>query len=169
MVTQTSEQVVREMVEASMMRGDLDTAIAAYAPDFIYHNPVLKEMPAPMPSTQIMRELLSMSRAAFPDMTYTIDMVVSEGERVALLYTWNATHTVAMGPVPATGKRVTATGAIFCRVEHGKIVEQWDIDDRLDVMQQLGVVPPGPPGAPGEGSPPPGAGEPLAPPGSPRR
>jgi hypothetical protein len=24
----------------------------------------------------------------------------------------------------------------------GRIVEEWDIDDRFDVMQQLGVIPP---------------------------
>jgi steroid delta-isomerase-like uncharacterized protein len=169
MVTQTSEMVVREMVEASMMQGDLDAGIAAYAPDFVYHNPVLKEMPEPMPGPHIMRELMSMSRAAFPDMTYTIDMMVSEGDRVALLYTWTGTHSAAMGPVPPTGKRVTATGAIFCRVEGGKIVEQWDIDDRLDVMQQLGLMPAAPPGASDNGDLPPGTREPLAPPGSQRR
>jgi predicted ester cyclase len=46
--------------------------------------------------------------------------------------------------VPATGKAVAATGAIVCRVAGGRIVGQWDIDDRLDVMQQLGLLsPPG--------------------------
>ena len=36
---------------------------------------------------------------------------------------------------------VTATGAIVCRVAAGRIVEQWDIDDRLSVMQQLALAP----------------------------
>ena len=39
--------------------------------------------------------------------------------------------------MPATGRTVTATGAIVCRVAGERIVEQWDIDDRLDVMDQL--------------------------------
>jgi predicted ester cyclase len=36
---------------------------------------------------------------------------------------------------------VHATGAIFCRLAGCKIVEQWDVDDRFAVMQQLGLFP----------------------------
>jgi predicted ester cyclase len=36
---------------------------------------------------------------------------------------------------------------IVCRVENGKIAEEWDCDDRLEVMQQLGLLPSTPPTA----------------------
>jgi steroid delta-isomerase-like uncharacterized protein len=103
---------------------------------------VLKDMPDLPRGTEGMRLLLTGARTAFPDMTYTIEALIAEDDKVAVLYTWTATHLGEMAGLPPTGRTVTATGAIVCRVAGGRIVEQWDIDDRLDVMQQLGLVPP---------------------------
>jgi len=134
-------QVVRRMIDAGMTQGDLDAAIAAYDPDLDYHNRMLETMPGMPPGPEIMRSMIAMTRSAFPDLVYTIDELVTEGDRVAVLYTWTGTHTGPMAGLPPTGRRVTATGAIFCRVANGRIVEQWDVDDRFDVMQQLGLLP----------------------------
>jgi predicted ester cyclase len=71
-----------------------------------------------------------------------VESVVAEDDRVALLYSWTGTHLGTIGGIPATGKHVRATGAIFCRLVDGKIVEQWDLDDRLGTMQQLGALTP---------------------------
>lgn len=98
-------------------------------------------MPDLPSGTDGMKMLMAGSRAAFPDMQYTVEMLVADGDQVAVLYSWTGTHTADLGGMPATGKRVTATGAIFCRLANGRIVEQWDIDDRLSVIQQLGVPP----------------------------
>ncbi len=141
MTTAENARLVREMIEASMIRGDLDAGLAAYAPDFVYHNRMLATLPEVPPGPEIMRKMIAMTRRAFPDMDYTIDQLVADDDRVAVLYTWTGSHTGEMAGLPPTGRRVTATGAIFCRVAGGKIVEQWDIDDRFDVMQQLGLMP----------------------------
>ncbi|HEY7029677.1 MAG TPA: ester cyclase [Thermomicrobiales bacterium] len=147
MSTEESKTVVRWMVEHSMIAGDLDAAVAAYAPDFVYHNPVLAAMPSLPPGPEAVRQLVAATRIAFPDLRYTIEALIAEGDKVAVLYTWQGTHQGALGGLPPTGRQVTATGAIVCRVAGGRIVEQWDVDDRLDVMQQLGLLPP--PGQPG--------------------
>jgi steroid delta-isomerase-like uncharacterized protein len=141
MPTEESKAVVREMVEQSMIAGDVDAAIRAYTPDFVYHNPVLAAMPGLPPGPEAIRQLVLASRAAFPDMRYTIEVLFAEDDKVVVLYSWRGTHTGSLGGLPPTGRSVTATGAIVCRVNHGKIVEQWDVDDRLDVMQQLGLIP----------------------------
>lgn len=134
--------VVRDMIRNGMELGDVDAAVKAYDPNFVYHNPVVTEMPDLPSGTDGMKMLMAGSRAAFPDMQYTVEMLVAEGDQVAVLYSWTGTHTADLGGMPATGKRVAATGAIFCRLANGRIVEQWDIDDRLSVIQQLGVPPP---------------------------
>ncbi len=135
--------VVTTMIEQGMVRGNIEAALTAYAPDVAYHNPVMDEMPSLPRGLDGMRLLMGGARAAFPDMTYTVEMVTSEEDRVAVLYSWTGTHTGEMAGLPATGSPVHATGAIFCRLANGRIVEQWDIDDRLGVMQQLGAVPAG--------------------------
>jgi predicted ester cyclase len=139
--TEDAKAVVARMVERSMISGDLDAALNAYAPHFAYHNPVLRDLPPfPHPADAI-RQLTSATRDAFPDMAYVIEAVVAEDDLVAVLYTWSGTNLGVLAGLPPTGRRVTATGAIVCRVADRRIVEQWDIDDRLDVIQQLGLFP----------------------------
>lgn len=140
MGTDETKAVVSRMVEA-WQAGDLDSAVAAYAPDFVYHNPVLAERPGLPPGSAAMRGLMADARAAFPDLTYTVELTIAEGDAAAVLYSWRGTHSGQLGGRPPTGRPVTATGAIFCRVAGGQIVEQWDIDDRLDVVRQLRLMP----------------------------
>jgi predicted ester cyclase len=102
----------------------------------------VEEMPDLPRGLDGMRILLAGARGAFPDMQYVVEVVVAEGDTVALLYSWTGTHLGEIGGFPATGREVHATGAIFCRLAGDRIVEQWDLDDRLGTMQQLGVLTP---------------------------
>jgi hypothetical protein len=43
--------------------------------------------------------------------------------------------------IPPTGKRIRWSGISICRVAEGKVAEQFERWDRLDLMQQLGVIP----------------------------
>jgi ketosteroid isomerase-like protein len=86
MSTEESKAVVRTMVEKSMTLGDVDAAVACYAPDFVYHNPVLEEMPGLPTGPDAVRVLVAGARAAFPDMRYTIEALIGEGDMVAVLY-----------------------------------------------------------------------------------
>jgi len=138
MSTQDSTSVVRQFIERAWIGKEVDAALDFYAPDLIYHNPAMAGMP---PGLDGIRALLTGFHAAFPDADYQIDALVGEGEIVGVLYSWRGTNRGALGPMPATQRTASAAGAIFCRVVDGRIIEQWDIDDRLGVMQQLGLLP----------------------------
>ena len=43
--SEENARVVGRMLRRSMIEGDIDAAITAYAPGFTYHNPVLKALP----------------------------------------------------------------------------------------------------------------------------
>ncbi len=43
--------------------------------------------------------------------------------------------------IPPTGKRFRFSGISICRLAEGKMAEQFEQWDRLDLMQQLGVIP----------------------------
>ena len=77
----------------------------------------------------------------FPDVNYTIDDMVAEGDKVAIRCTMTATHMGEFMGVAPTGKRITLTEAIFYRLAGGKIMEALQYVDQLSMMQQLGVMP----------------------------
>lgn len=80
-------------------------------------------------------------RAGFPDIRFTIEDVIAQGDRVAVRWTWHATHTGTFNGLAPTGKALTNTGMAVYRLAHGKVIQSWVETDRLGALQQLGVVP----------------------------
>jgi steroid delta-isomerase-like uncharacterized protein len=78
---------------------------------------------------------------AYPDVRYTIDDMIAEGDRVVTKKTFTGTNTGEFAGMPATGKRVTLQFVDIMRVRDGKIVEHWLCVDRLSWLQQLGLAP----------------------------
>ncbi len=78
---------------------------------------------------------------AFPDIHWTIDDMLVEGDRVAVRYTMTGTNSGAFRGNPATNKRVTLWGIDIHRFVGGKIVECWSRIDTVGWMQQLGLAP----------------------------
>lgn len=74
-------------------------------------------------------------------MEITVDIVIAEGDKVAYRYTWQGTHTGELQGVAATGRRATIIGMAICRLEGGRVAEEWWSTDSLGLMQQLGAVP----------------------------
>lgn len=79
--------------------------------------------------------------AAFSDLEVVIDDIIAEGDKVAARLTITGTHD--LGPFagkPPTGKRVRYGSFRFYRVAEDKVVETWAMQDRLGLLQQLGVI-----------------------------
>lgn len=79
-------------------------------------------------------------KSATPDLVIIVDDIVAEGDRVAVRWTATGTNTGEGNGLPATGKKVTATGMTFWRMKNGKIAEEWGLVDMLSVMRQLGLL-----------------------------
>ena len=86
------------------------------------------------------RKMVENARAAFPELKYTIDDIVGEGDKLALRLTFNATFKNKYGDTEPTGKPVKYSHALFTRYEDGKVVEAIPFTDRLTVNQQLGRI-----------------------------
>ena len=85
--------------------------------------------------------VVAANRVAFPDLVWTVDDMVADGDTVAIRYTMRGTHQGSFAGVPATGKTVVAQSMAFYRLAGGKIVEERAQLDMLGVLQQLGAVP----------------------------
>ena len=93
------------------------------------------------PGLEVVKHWLTMFAAAFPNGHYIIEDVFAEGDRVAARIAFTGTHQGEMQGIPATGRNVSISGITIFRLDNGKIAEGWLVNDRLGLMQQLGVIP----------------------------
>lgn len=78
---------------------------------------------------------------AFPDWREEIVELVAEGNTVAGRFKCSGTHRGEfLGEAP-TGKRMEVEEVFFMRVEDGKFVDFWALEDSLGRMRQLGLLP----------------------------
>lgn len=109
-----------------------------YAPSFVYHQ---QGNPKPLTRDEFEKSM-RMIYAAFPDGSQTIEDIVAECDKVVARLTLHGTHKGDFMGIAATGKEVTQTDIIIFRITDGKITEAWEECDMLNVMQQLGAIPP---------------------------
>ena len=108
-----------------------------FATTYVYHNPAMPEVK----DLAGVKHFNAMAYSAFPDIQFTIEDMVAEGDKVVYRYSARATHKGAFMGIAGTGKRVTVEGVVISRIVGGKFHEDWENMDMLGLMQQLGVVP----------------------------
>ncbi len=91
---------------------------------------------------KIVRTSVSRWRAAFPDLKFTIEDQIAEGDKVVTRWTSTGTHKGELMGIAPTGVKMTVTGIEISRIAGGKIMEKGENWDALGMWQQLGVVPP---------------------------
>jgi predicted ester cyclase len=79
--------------------------------------------------------------AAMTEMDMEFMRVVEEGNQVAVDYSNTMTNSGAFMGIPATGKRVVATGQFIREIKDGKVVAEWQTTNGYGLMLQLGVIP----------------------------
>jgi predicted ester cyclase len=77
---------------------------------------------------------------AFPDVQVTIDDLIAEGDKVVARIRATATNTGPFAGQPPTGKKVEIHSIRIYRIVDNKIVDTWAMQDRLGLMEQLGLV-----------------------------
>lgn len=87
-------------------------------------------------------------RGMFPNGSFTVDDIVSNGDKAAARWTMTGTHTAPIAGVAPTGKPITNRAVVFYRFENGKIAEVWLQVDQVGVLRQVGVEIPGLPAPP---------------------
>ena len=106
------------------------------APDHVIYNP-----DGAHHGIEGYKELYDTWTSAFPNLQFTIEDQVAEGSKVMTLFTFSGTHSGKLGGIEPTGREVSVTGVLVCRLAEGKAVEERGVWDSLRLMQQLGVVP----------------------------
>jgi steroid delta-isomerase-like uncharacterized protein len=127
----------------SINSGDIEGFGAHLADDFVEH-----ELTPSQDSTRAgTKELLKMMTAGFPDLHFHAEDVISSSEKVVARARVTGTNKGTFMGIPATGKVVDVQAIDILRFgDDGLVHEHWGVMDVMSMMQQLGVVPQGPPG-----------------------
>ncbi len=84
-------------------------------------------------------------RQGFPDVAGEVTAALADGGTVALEVTWSGTHTGPLagptGEIPATGKPIQVTSAMWYQIEGDQVTNLRNHVDILGMLNQLGVLP----------------------------
>lgn len=135
------KQLIYRFVEELWNERRLEVADAIFAEDCVTH-----QLRSGAPADAVPRgpdaikEHVAGWTNSFPDLRFTIEQMLSEGDRVVMQLLMEGTQQGAWLGIPPSGKKVQIQMFTIHRVVRGKIVEDWVLVESLGLFQQLGVV-----------------------------
>lgn len=137
MILEENKKFMSFFIEEVINKKKLDAANDLVWEDFIEHLP----FPGQGPGREGLKYALNSMFAGFPNMYWTVDEQIAEGEKVVTRFTWTGTHQGEFMGIPATGKKVEVWGVVIDVVRNGLFSESRIIMDTVGLLQQLGVMP----------------------------
>ena len=139
MSTDANKALVRRYIEELWNNRDLSVVDEIISPTYLFHS---QSAPADLDGPDGVRKHFAMITAAFPDVQFTIEDLIAEGDKVVVLWTGRSTHQGDYMGVAPTGKDLTTVIVAIHRIEDGKLAETWVCWDNLAMLRQLGAFPP---------------------------
>jgi steroid delta-isomerase-like uncharacterized protein len=129
--------IVRQFINEVLNRGDIDGAGRFVWGDVVEQVPI----PGQEPGLTGLQDVLRGMRSAFPDMHWTVEEQLLEGDRVLTRFVWTGTHHGEFLGVLPTGRSVSVWGMVIDRLVDGRIKDTRILMDTLGLMMQLGAIP----------------------------
>ena len=118
--------LVGRLIDEVMNRGTLTVLDDIYAP----------------PMADAARRWIAPFRDAFPDVRMEILQLVAEDDTVVGRFRCSATHLGAWRGHAPTGRRFEAVDEVYVfRIDDGRIVDAWGLEDTPSRLRQLGLPP----------------------------
>lgn len=136
-MSEENKAIMNRFVEEVINRRNLAAADEIVAEDFVELDP----LPGQEQGREGLKQVIAMLFAAFPDLWWTVEEQIAEGDKVVSRFIWSGIHKGHFMGIPPTGNQVTVKGVVIDRVVEGKFVESRILMDNLGMMQQLGVIP----------------------------
>lgn len=121
MSLEANKALLRRMFEEVIPAGDPRAMRKIVAADFLDHDP----MPGQPAGVQGAEYVVSTMNAAYPDLRFTVDDLLAEGDRVAMRWTLRGTHRGPFLGRPPTGRPVQLCATTIWRIKDGKVTERW--------------------------------------------
>ena len=134
--TSRAHSVVTRIYEEVFNMGKLEQADTLIAAEYTDHNPIGSGGKS---GIEGFKQTVRALRFAFPDLRFTVDQMIVNGDQVVTRTTMRGTHKNSFMGVDPTGKQVTVSGFDIFRVADGVVAERWGTLDGLTLMQQIDV------------------------------
>jgi predicted ester cyclase len=138
MSTEQNKAVVRRFITEALSGRNVGVADEVLAPNYVN-----RTTGADLAS---FKRFLTGMESALTDVRFDIDDLVAEGDAVVARWEIEATHTGSLMGERPTGKKVSARGLTYYRLENGRIVED-DPVSSPNLLQSLGILFPAEAGA----------------------
>ncbi len=139
MSSEENKTFMRHFYEEVMNQKNVAAVDDFFAPDFVNHS--ASQLGLPAGDIQHVTQFLSMVMQSFPDLHYTVEDLIAEGDKVAARLTLTGTQRGTFMGIPPTGKHATISDFEIFRIAGGKAVECWVQVDFLGLLQPLGAIP----------------------------
>jgi len=137
MSTGQNKDINRHLIKEAWNKGNLTLLDEVCDPDYVLHDSTTT-----IHGVEGMKQYISRDRTAFPDVCFTIEEQIAEGNAAVTRFTCQGTHLGNLAGIAPTGKRITVSGMILNRFVNGRLVEAWIDFDTFGMMRQLGQLPP---------------------------
>ena len=133
-----SVRLIRRYFAELWNQGRVELIPELLGENYVNHSPGTPDMPCDRSGVAgIVRAM----RAAFPDLHYHIEDVVSDERAVAVRLTVTGTHTGDFFGVAPSGKSFRVTQLNLEHIADGKIVAHHRSTDELALLRQIGALP----------------------------
>lgn len=136
-MSEKNKALVRRAVDEVWNRGNFAIVEDIVSNDFVVHGTTSA---GEIHGAEGISQFYGALRQAFPDLEFTIEDQIAEGEHVVTRWRATGTHQGPFAGLPPTGNQVTVTGIDIDRLVDGKVVECWPVMDELGLLQQLGAI-----------------------------
>lgn len=129
--------IVRRFMEKTINQNQIESA-----GEFVWKD-VVEQVPFPGqgPGLEGLKDVLRSMRIGFPDLNFSVEEQIAEGDKVLTRFEWTGTHRGEFLGIPATGRSVKVWGMVLDRLEGGRIKDTRIIMDLLGLLMQCGVAP----------------------------
>jgi predicted ester cyclase len=125
MSIEENKAIAQRIWEELLNGGKTEKMNELIATDYVYHGPGGHEIKG----IEGMKKFITWVHTGFPNIHFTVNDLIVEGDRVVSFWTMKGTH--------KSNKQVEQQGIIISRVVNGKVAEDWEIFDRLAIASQL--------------------------------
>ena len=129
------KQAVRKVFEKVWNQGDTSVADEIFADTYVAH---IANIPSSINSADEFKQFVALFRALSPDMCFTIDDQIAEGDKVATRWTLRLQASGDESVAESADEGIAVTGMSMHKMTNGKLVESWDNWDSMTAFQSLG-------------------------------